>query len=219
MKELRNIQIDIKRELSSLYYKQAKLDFQKKALIKLNEIFVHLYNQNTQQNPYLDFIYKFLYKNKKISKLKENYFVFALAATINFITALNNIDVNGLSDLSIHQKIQAQFYQSKNIIRKELIEQDVVEGFNANDNVIDNPELLEKNDVYFMCEFNEVYKQLICLNQLTTLIKLEEIINFYHKTLLKEEKLKIPLIEMINLDELTILTRKDVHRDFFGVDP
>lgn len=44
---------------------------------------------------------------------------------------------------------------------------------------------------------------------------LEKIINFYHKRLFKEDQSKIPLIAMINLDELTMITRKDISEDYF----
>ena len=44
---------------------------------------------------------------------------------------------------------------------------------------------------------------------------LKKIINFYHKRLFKEDQSKIPLIAMINLDELTIIARKDISEDYF----
>lgn len=45
---------------------------------------------------------------------------------------------------------------------------------------------------------------------------LKEMINFYHKRLLKEQKSKMQLIAMINLDELIIIiARKDISEDYF----
>lgn len=46
---------------------------------------------------------------------------------------------------------------------------------------------------------------------------LKKMINFYHKRLLKEQKSKMQLIAMINLDELIIIiiARKDISEDYF----
>ena len=44
---------------------------------------------------------------------------------------------------------------------------------------------------------------------------LEKIINFYHKRLFKEDQSKIPLIAMINLNELMMIARKDISEDYF----
>lgn len=74
LKELRSIQGDLGCKFSSLNSQQIKLYYQKQALIKLNELFIHLYKHNPH-NPYLDFIYKFLDKNDTISNFKKDFFL------------------------------------------------------------------------------------------------------------------------------------------------
>ena len=206
LKELRNLQGDLGCKFSSLNNKQVQLYYQKQALIKLNELFIHLYEQNTQ-NSYLDFIYKFLDENDTIFNFKKD-FLLSLLSTVDFITSLNNIDVD---DLSLNQKIQEQFCKSKNRPKEIIVKRDIVK------NVIDE---FKKNNITeskgsFVHEYEIWHEQIIYLNQLYMLILLEEIINFYHKRLLKEQKSKIPLIAMINLDELTIIARKDISEDYF----
>lgn len=206
LKELRNLQGDLGCKFSSLNNKQVQLYYQKQALIKLNELFIQLYEQNSQ-NPYLDFIYKFLDENDTIFNFKKD-FLLSLLSTVDFITSLNNIDVD---DLSLNQKIQEQFCKSKNRPKEIIVKRDIVK------NVIDE---FKKNNITeskgsFVHEYEIWHEQIIYLNQLYMLILLEEIINFYHKRLLKEQKSKIPLIAMINLDELTIIARKDISEDYF----
>lgn len=99
LKELRSLQGDLGCKFSSLNSQQIKLYYQKQALIKLNTLFVQLYEHNPQ-NPYLDFIYKFLDKNNTISNFKKDFFL-SLLLTVDFITSLNHIDAD---DLSINQK-------------------------------------------------------------------------------------------------------------------
>lgn len=67
----------------------------------------------------------------------------------------------------------------------------------------------------FVHEYSIHYEKIIYLNQLYMLNLLEKIINFYHKRLFKEDQSKIPLIAMINLDELTMIARKDISEDYF----
>lgn len=209
LKELRNLQGDLGCKFSSLNNKQVQLYYQKQALIKLNELFIHLYEQNPQ-NPYLDFIYKFLDENNTIFNFKKD-FLLSLLSTVDFITSLNNIDVGDLSDLSLNQKIQEQFCKSKNRPKEIIVKKDIVK------NIVDE---FKKNNITesegsFVHEYNIYNEQIIYLNQLYMIILLEEVINFYHKRLLKEQKSKIPLIAMIDLDELTFITRKDISEDYF----
>ena len=206
---LRRLQGKLGCKFSSLNNKQVQLYYQKQALIKLNELFIQLYEQNLQ-NPYLDFIYKFLDENDTIFNFKKD-FLLSLLSTVDFITSLNNIDVDSLSALSLNQKIQEQFCKSKNRPKEIIVKRDIVK------NVIDE---FKKNNITeskgsFVHEYEIWHEQIIYLNQLYMLILLEEIINFYHKRLLKEQKSKIPLIAMINLDELTIIARKDISEDYF----
>lgn len=208
LKELRGIQDSLGSKFSLLNHKQVKLYYQKQALIKLNELFVQLYQKNSQ-NPYLDFIYKFLDENNTIFNFKKDCLL-SLLSTVDFITSLNNIDVSNISDSSINQKIQEQFYKSKKRPKEIIVKKDKIR------NIYDE---FEKNNIMesegsFVHEYSIHYEKFIYLNQLYMLILLKEIINFYHKRLLKEQKSKIPLIPMINLDELTIITRKDIHKDY-----
>lgn len=111
LNKLSSLQCRLGSKFSLLNYEQVKLYYQKQALIKLNELFVQLYQKNSQ-NPYLDFIYKFLDKdNMKIIYDFKKDFLLSLLSTVDFITSLNNIDVSNLSDSSINQKIQEQFYK------------------------------------------------------------------------------------------------------------
>lgn len=75
LKELRILQGKLGCKFSILNGSQIKLYYQKQALIKLNTLFVQLYEQNPHNqnphNPYLDFIYKFLDKNDIISNFKK----------------------------------------------------------------------------------------------------------------------------------------------------
>jgi hypothetical protein len=208
LKELRGIQDSLGSKFSLLNHEQVKLYYQKQALIKLNELFVQLYQKNSQ-NPYLDFIYKFLDENNTIFNFKKDCLL-SLLSTVDFITSLNNIDVSNISDSSINQKIQEQFYKSKKRPKEIIVKKDKIR------NIYDE---FEKNNIMesegsFVHEYSIHYEKFIYLNQLYMLILLKEIINFYHKRLLKEQKSKIPLIPMINLDELTIITRKDIHKDY-----
>lgn len=205
LKELRSIQGDLGCKFSALNNQQIKLYYQKQALIKLNTLFVQLYEQNPQ-NPYLDFIYKFLDKNNTTSNFKKDFFL-SLLLTVDFITSLNHIDAD---DLSINQKIQEQFCKSKNrskeiIVKKDFIK-DIVDKFEDNK--------LMESEGSFIHEYEKWHEKIGYLNQLYMLYLLEKIINFYHKRLFKEDQSKIPLIPMINLDELTIITRKDIHKDY-----
>ena len=206
---LRRLQGKLGCKFSSLNNKQVQLYYQKQALIKLNELFIQLYEQNSQ-NPYPDFIYKFLDENDTIFNFKKD-FLLSLLSTVDFITSLNNIDVYSLSALSLNQKIQEQFCKSKNKPKEIIVKKDIVK------NIVDE---FEKNNITesegsFVHEYNIYNEQIIYLNQLYMLILLEEVINFYHKRLLKEQKSKIPLIAMINLDELMFITRKDIREDYF----
>lgn len=206
LKELRNIQGDLGCKFSILNSQQIKLYYQKQALIKLNTLFVQLYEQNPH-NPYLDFIYKFLDKNDIISNFKKDFFL-SLLLTVDFITSLNHIDAD---DLSINQKIQEQFCKSKNrsteiIVKKDFIK-DIVDEF-ADNKVMES-------EGSFTHEYEKWHEKIGYLNQLYMLNLLEKIINFYHKRLFKEDQSKIPLIAMINLDELTMIARKDISEDYF----
>lgn len=206
---LRRLQGKLGCKFSSLNDKQVQLYYQKQALIKLNELLVQLYEQNSQ-NPYLDFIYKFLDENNIIFNFKKD-FLLSLLSAVDFITSLNNLDVNSLSALSLNQKIQEQFCKSKNRPKEIIVKKDIVK------NIVDE---FEKNNITesegsFVHEYNIYNEQIIYLNQLYMLILLEEVINFYHKRLLKEQKSKITLIAMIDLDELTFITRKDISEDYF----
>lgn len=206
---LRRLQGKLGCKFFSLNNKQVQLYYQKQALIKLNELFIRLYEQNPQ-NLYLDFIYKFLDENNTIFNFKKD-FLLSLLSTVDFITSLNNIDVSDLSDLSLNQKIQEQFCKSKNRPKEIIVKKDIVK------NIVDE---FEKNNITesegcFVHEYDIYHEQIIYLNQLYTLNLLEEVINFYHKRLLKEQKSKIPLIAMIDLDELTFITRKDISEDYF----
>lgn len=206
---LRRLQGKLGCKFSSLNNKQVQLYYQKQALIKLNELLIQLYEQNSQ-NPYLDFIYKFLDENNTIFNFKKD-FLLSLLSAVDFITSLNNLDVNSLSALSLNQKIQEQFCKSKNKPKEIIVKKDIVK------NIVDE---FEKNNITesegsFVHEYNIYNEQIIYLNQLYMLILLEEVINFYHKRLLKEQKSKIPLIAMINLDELMFITRKDIREDYF----
>lgn len=206
---LRSIQGKLGCKFSSLNNKQVQLYYQKQALIKLNELFIHLYEQNSQ-NPYLDFIYKFLDENNTIFNFKKD-FLLSLLSAVDFITSLNNFDVNSLSALSLNQKIQEQFCKSKNRPKEIIVKKDIVK------NIVDEFEKnnITENEGSFVHEYNIYNEQIIYLNQLYMLILLEEVINFYHKRLLKEQKSKITLIAMINLDELTFITRKDISENYF----
>lgn len=206
LKELRSIQGDLGCKFSALNNQQIKLYYQKQALIKLNTLFVQLYEQNLH-NPYLDFIYKFLDKNDTISNFKKDFFL-SLLLTVDFITSLNHIDAD---DLSINQKIQEQFCKSKNrskeiIVKKDFIK-DIVDEFEDNKVI--------ESEGSFIHEYEKWHEKIGYLNQLYMLYLLEKIINFYHKRLFKEDQSKIPLIAMINLDELTMIARKDISEDYF----
>ena len=69
---LRRLQGKLGCKFFSLNNKQVQLYYQKQALIKLNELFIRLYEQNTQ-NLYLDFIYKFLDENNTIFNFKKDF--------------------------------------------------------------------------------------------------------------------------------------------------
>ena len=206
LKELRSIQGDLGCKFSSLNSQQIKLYYQKQALIKLNELFVQLYEQNPH-NPYLDFIYKFLDKNYTISNFKKDFFL-SLLLTVDFITSLNHIDAD---DLSINQKIQEQFCKSKNISKEIIVKKDFIKDIV--DEFEDNKVM--ESEGSFTHEYEKWHEKIGYLNQLYMLNLLEKIINFYHKRLFKEDQSKIPLIAMINLDELTMITRKDISEDYF----
>ena len=96
LRELRRLQDSLGSKFSLLNHEQVKLYYQKQALIKLNELFVQLYQKNSQ-NPYLDFIYKFLDENNTIFNFKKDCLL-SLLSTVDFITSLNNIDVSNISD-------------------------------------------------------------------------------------------------------------------------
>lgn len=204
LKELRSIQGDLGCKFSSLNSQQIKLYYQKQALIKLNELFIHLY----KHNPYLDFIYKFLDKNDTISNFKKDFFL-SLLLTVDFITSLNHIAAD---DLSINQKIQEQFCKSKNRSKEIIVKKDFIKDIVDEDEFIDNKVM--ESEGSFTHEYEKWNEKIGYLNQLYMLNLLKKIINFYHKRLFKEDQSKIPLIPMINLDELTIITRKDIHKDY-----
>lgn len=206
LKELRSIQGDLGCKFSSLNSQQIKLYYQKQALIKLNKLFIHLYKHNPH-NPYLDFIYKFLDKNDTISNFKKDFFL-SLLLTVDFITSLNHIDAD---DLSINQKIQEQFCKSKNISKEIIVKKDFIKDIV--DEFEDNKVM--ESEGSFTHEYEKWHEKIGYLNQLYMLNLLEKIINFYHKRLFKEDQSKIPLIAMINLDELTMITRKDISEDYF----
>ena len=206
---LRSIQGKLGCKFSSLNNKQVQLYYQKQALIKLNELFIQLYEQNSP-NPYLDFIYKFLDENNTIFSFQKDSLLSLLSA-VDFITSLNNIDVYSLSALSLNQKIQEQFCKSKErpkeIVVKKYIITDIVDKFKNNN--------ITENEGIFVHKYEIWHEQIIYLNQLYMLTLLKEMINFYHKRLLKEQKSKMQLIAMINLDELIIIARKDISEDYF----
>lgn len=206
LRELRILKTKLGCKFYALNNQQIKLYYQKQALIKLNTLFVQLYEQNPH-NPYLDFIYKFLDKNDTISNFKKDFFL-SLLLTVDFITSLNHIDAD---DLSINQKIQEQFCKSKNrsteiIVKKDFIK-DIVDEF-ADNKVMES-------EGSFTHEYEKWHEKIGYLNQKYMLYLLKKIINFYHKRLFKEEQSKIPLIAMINLDELTMIARKDISEDYF----
>lgn len=128
-------------------------------------------------HPYATFIMNYFFKIIKnpLDLLEEN-FIFAFVTAIEFIISLNDINIQNDNDSLLDQKIQELFNQIKNKCKEEMIKSGLDE----------NKE----------CEYN-----LIVFNQLLIVKKLEEIIAFYH-SLSKEEQSKIPLIKMINLDEL-----------------
>lgn len=210
LNELSSLQCRLGSKFSLLNHEQVKLYYQKQALIKLNELFVQLYQKNSQ-NPYLDFIYKFLDKdNMKIIYDFKKDFLLSLLSTVDFITSLNNIDVSNLSDSSINQKIQEQFYKSKKRPKEIIVKKDRIRNI---DDEFEKNNIME-SEGSFVHEYSIHYEKIVYLNQLYMLNLLEKIINFYHKRLFKEDQSKIPLIAMINLDELTIITRKDIHKDY-----
>ena len=203
LRELRRLQDKLGCKFSSLNNKQVQLYYQKQALIKLNELLIQLYDQN----PYLDFIYKFLDENNTIFNFQKDSLLSLLSA-VDFITSLNNIDVD---DLSLNQKIQEQFCKSKErpkeIVVKKYIVTDIVDKFKNNN--------ITESEGIFVHKYEIWHEQIIYLNQLYMLTLLKEMINFYHKKLLKEQKSKMQLIAMINLDELMFITRKDIREDYF----
>lgn len=79
---VRLLQTKLECKFYELNCQQIKLYYQKQALIKLNTLFVPLYEQN-QHNPYLDFIYKFLDKNDTIFNFKKDFLLSLLLAVDN----------------------------------------------------------------------------------------------------------------------------------------
>lgn len=131
-------------------------------------------------HPYATFIMNYFFKIIKnpLDLLEEN-FIFAFVTAIEFIISLNDINIQNDqndNDSLLDQKIQELFNQIKNKCKEEMIRSGLDE----------NKE----------CDYN-----LIVFNQLLIVKQLERMIEFY-QSLNPSEQSKIPLIKMINLDEL-----------------